>query len=122
EIRMAITTQTLATGEGEHASRAQASVHQDALDTLLRQAKRSICRMLRRDVLSNLVAYNYGDSLRPLTPLVSLGEVQIEDLARLWTSLSQMGYLLDATQYAAIERRYNLPPRSIIPVAEGGAA
>src|SRR6185503_6219514 len=42
QIRMAITTQTLATGEGEYASRAQAGVHQDALDTLLRQAKRAI--------------------------------------------------------------------------------
>lgn len=117
EIRMAITTQTLASGEGEHASRAQASVHQDALDTLLRQAKRSLCRMLRRDVLRNLVRYNYGDTLAVLTPKVSLGEVQVEDLAKLWTALGTMGYTLDASQFPAIERRYNLPPRTIVALA-----
>jgi len=113
EIRMAITTQTLASGEGEHASRAQASVHQDALDTLLRQAKRSICRTLRRDVLRNLVRYNFGDDMAKLTPQVSLGEVQVEDLAKIWTALGVMGYTLDPSQHRAIERRYNLPPRQL---------
>lgn len=123
EIRMAITTQTLASGEGEHASRAQASVHQDALDTLLRQAKRSLCRCLRRDVLRNLVRYNYGDAAAKLTPQVSLGEVQVEDLAKIWMALSQLGLTLDPSQYAQIDRRYNLPPRQIAPApTPGGAA
>lgn len=113
EIRMAITTQTLASSEGEHASRAQAGVHQDALDTLLRQAKRSLCRMLRRDVLRNLVRYNFGDKVAQLTPKVSLGEIQIEDIAKIYTSLGLIGYSLDPSQYAGIERRYNLPPRDM---------
>jgi hypothetical protein len=113
QIRMAITTQTLATGEGEHASRAQAGVHQDALDTLIRQAKRSACRMIRRDVLRNLIRYNYGDTLAALTPKVSLGETEATDIAGLMSAISQLetsGYL-DPSQRPGVDRLLNLPPR-----------
>jgi len=113
EMRMAITTQTLATGEGEHASRAQAGVHQDALDTLIRQAKRSLCRMLRRDVLRNLVRYNFGDALAPLTPKVSLGETEAQDIAKLMAAIAQLesSGFLDISQRPGVDRLLNLPPR-----------
>lgn len=112
QISKAITTQTLATGEGEHASRAQAGVHQDALETIIRQAKRSICRMLRRDVLSNLLRYNYGDEAARLTPYVSLGEVEPQDLPELLTAITRaydVGFI-DDSQRAVIHRRLRLPP------------
>lgn len=113
EITKAITTQTLATSEGEHASRAQASVHQDALDTLVRQAKRSVCRMLRRDVLCNLVRYNYGDALAPLTPKVSLGETEATDIAKLMAAIAQLetSGFLDPSQRPGVDRLLNLPAR-----------
>lgn len=117
EITMAITTQALAMAEGDKGTRAQATVHQDALGTIVRQAKRSLCRMLRRDVLRNLVRYNYGDALAPLTPLVSLGETEQEDIAKLITAFAQLqgsGYL-DPSQYAGVDRQLNLPPRAAAP-------
>ncbi len=117
EITMAITTQALAMAEGDKGTRAQASVHQDALGTIVHQAKRSTCRMVRRDVLRNLVRYNYGDKLAPLTPLVSLGETEAEDIAKLIAAFAQLqasGYL-DPSQYAGVDRQLNLPPRAAAP-------
>jgi hypothetical protein len=51
EITLAILSQTLATGEGQHNARAAAQVHQDILDSKIRQAKAAVVRMLRNDVL-----------------------------------------------------------------------
>lgn len=121
EITKAITTQTLATNEGEHQARAAATVHQDSLDTLVRQAKRSMCRMLRRDVLRNLVRYNFGDKAAQLTPKVSLGEVQAEDAAKMITAFSQAGYVVHASQFAGIDRRLSLPMRVIEPHEEAAS-
>lgn len=115
EITKAVTTQTLAMNEGQHQARAAAGVHQDALDTLIRQAKRALCRMLRRDVLRNLVRYNYGDQAAQLTPKVSMGEVQAEDAASLITAIAALqrsGYV-HHSQHAGIDRRLNLPPRDL---------
>ena len=114
EIARAITTQTLATNEGEHGTRAQASVHQDALHTIVHQAKRSLCRAIRRDVLRNVVRYNYGDAAIPLTPIPSLGEVEQEDIAALLSAIADLtrAGFLDASQYPALDRRLGMPPRS----------
>jgi len=117
EITKSITTQTLASNEGDTASRAQASVHQDALGTIVRQAKRSQCRMVRRDVLRHTVRYNYGDKAIALTPKVSLGDVEQEDVAKLITAfalLERSGYL-HPSQRPGIDRQLNLPPRVIAP-------
>lgn len=115
EITKAITSQTLAASEAEFGTRAQASVHQDALGTLVRQGKRSQCRWLRRDVLRHLVRYNYGDAAIPLTPKVSLGEVEQEDIAKLMTAvalLERSGFIHDS-QRPGIDRMINLPPRIV---------
>lgn len=113
EITKAITTQTLATNEGEHQARAAASVHQDSLNTLVRQAKRSTCRMLRRDVLRGLVRYNFGDTAAQLTPKVSLGEVDQEDRATLISAFGSVGYTLHSSQLAGVDRQVNAPARDL---------
>lgn len=115
EITKSITTQTLASNEGDTASRAQASVHQDALGTIVRQAKRSICRMVRRDVLRHTVRYNYGDQAIALTPKVSLGDVETEDLAARMTAASLAGWTIHPSQYPAVDRSFNLPARVLTP-------
>jgi hypothetical protein len=118
EITKAITSQTLAASEAEFGTRAQAGVHQDALGTIVRQAKRALCRTLRRDVLRHTVRYNYGDKAIPLTPKVSMGEVEQEDIAKLMTAvalLMRSGYV-HPSQQPGIDKMINLPPRII---AEG---
>lgn len=115
EMVKAILSQTLATEEGEHQARAAASVHQDVVDTIIRQAKRSFVRMVVRDVLRPWVAYNWGDdAARSLTPTASLGHAEAPDLPPLWAaaaSLKTSGYLAPS-QYQALDEAINLPVRT----------
>ena len=114
QIALAVLHQTLATLEAQHQARASSETHQDTLDTLVRQAKRAVCVMLRRDVLRPMVAYNYGDeAARQFTPTCSLGSVERQDLAAMMTAVAQLaraGYL-DPSQLAALDAQLNLPVR-----------
>jgi phage gp29-like protein len=118
QIALAVLHQTLATLEAQYQARASSEVHQDTLETIIRQAKRAVCLMLRRDVLRPMVAYNYGpDAARTLTPTVSLGSVERQDLAAMMTAIAQLaraGYL-DGSQYQAIDAQLNLPVREAAP-------
>lgn len=124
QISMAVLHQTLATLEAQHQARASSQVHQDTLDTIVRQAKRAVCLMLRRDVLRPMIAYNYGaDAARMLCPMVSLGSVERQDLAAMMNAVAQLaraGYL-DPSQYAALDAQLNLPVRDPESMAESPA-
>lgn len=89
-IAKAILHQTLATGEGQHDSRAAAGVHQDILDQLIKRLKRTIAHMLKKDVLTPLVRYNFGDAALSLVPDLSLGDTVEADKAPQQTSLAAM--------------------------------
>jgi phage gp29-like protein len=115
EIVKAILTATLSAGEGEHASRAQAGVHQDVTQTLYGQIKGVVAAMLRRQVLRRLVTYNYGAKLARLTPRASLGTVTKEDLAKIWTAVAALetsGYL-DRSQRQPLDVKVSLPERDV---------
>jgi hypothetical protein len=115
QITTAVLHQTRATMEAQHGSRADSETGQDILGTIQRQAKRAVATMIKRDVLTPLVSYNYGpDVARALTPKVSLGSVEQHDFAAYATAiaaLAKSGYL-DASQYAGIDEKLNLPPRA----------
>jgi hypothetical protein len=119
QISTAVLHQTLATMEGEHQARASSEVHQDTLDTIIRQAKRAVCVMLRRDVLVPLIEYNYGPKIaRQFTPYVSLGSVESQDFSAYATaiaSLAKSSYL-DPSQYIGVDKLLNLPVREAAPV------
>lgn len=118
QITIAVLNQTLATREAQYQAKASSETHQNSLTTLQRQAKRSVCTMLWRDVLMPLVSYNYGDAAaRQLTPSVSLGEVEQFDFAKAATAVAQLarsGYL-DPSQYAGTDTMLGLPPRAAQP-------
>lgn len=123
QITIAVLNQTLATREAQYQAKASSETHQNSLTTLQRQAKRSTCTMLRRDVLYPLVAYNYGDTVaRQLTPTISLGEVEQFDFAAAATAVAQLARAsyLDPSQYAGIDTKLGLPPREAQP--DSGAA
>ena len=118
QITTAILYQTLATMEGAHQSRAASSTHKSTLDTIVRQAKRAVCNMLRRDVLQDLVRINFGESAaRDLTPIPSLGSVEQSDRAGMLTAVAtayRYGFI-DDSQKAGLDAELNLPART--PVA-----
>jgi hypothetical protein len=129
DIIGAILTQTLATEEGQHQARAAAQVHQDVLDTLIRQAKRGIVRMMRRDVLRPWVLYNWGEKALKLVPEVSLGHTETQDLAGLITAMGGVGYTVAEDQLPEIDELLNLPvrdlsltPPAVVPPVAGSGA
>lgn len=122
QITIAVLNQTLATREAQYQAKASSETHQNSLTTLQRQAKRSVCTMLRRDVLYPLVAYNYGEqAARQLTPCVSLGEVEQFDFAATATAIAQLARAsyLDPSQHAGIDTMLGLPPREAQPAQTG---
>lgn len=113
QITKAITTQTLATEQGEHQSRASSQVHQSALYTIVRQAKKSLQRMIRRDILRPLILYNYGPDALHLLPFVTLGSSEETDftmIAQAIAMLSTSNYLAES-QLPQIDRLLGLPAR-----------
>lgn len=117
QIAKSILYQTLATEEGSSGTRAQGVVHEGILETIVRQNKRAVCRMLRRDVLTQIVVNNAGAQAKALTPRASLGDAETQNLAQLWTAaaaLSRAGYF-DGTQLPQVDELLNLPPRTAAP-------
>ena len=114
DIALAISGQTLASTEGEHNARAAAQVHQDTRNTRVRQAKKAVARMMRRDVLRQWVIANWGEQAAALAPLVALGSVEEEDMTPRWTAvaaLERAGFI-DPSQYGPLDAQLGLPPRS----------
>lgn len=124
EIAKGILHQTLATEEAEHGTRAQATVHQDVLGIILRQARKAVERMIRRDILLDLVRYNYGDDAAHLTPAATLGEVEQQDVTNLMNAIANLeraGYIADE-QRPAIDVQIGFPPRSVMAPPSGDSA
>jgi len=112
QITYGMLSQTLATGEGKHESRAAAAVHQDVLSLLIREGKNTVCRMIRRDILTPLVKYNFGEQSISLTPNASLGEVENRDVSPLITALAAAGYVIANSQLPEIDALLGFAQRS----------
>jgi phage gp29-like protein len=115
EIVTAILTQRLATEEGTHQARAAAQVHQDVLDTVVRQGKRGVVRMVRYDILRPWVTYNWGEQARSLTPLPSLGTTEEHDLPAMMNAVANLmrAAYLHPSQFAEIDRMLGVPVRDL---------
>lgn len=114
QIVTAILTQTMATQESEHMARAAAQVHQDVLDTLIRQGKKIIIRMLQT-ILRRWIRYNWGEFLLPYCPVVTLGSAEQRQIPSLMASVSQLsgtGYFAPE-QMPGIDRMLGLPVRDV---------
>lgn len=111
QMTVSILCQTLATGEGRHNARAAASVHQDVLDTLVKQLKQFVVRMIQRDILTPLVRYNFGDvAAATMIPGVSLGETESADQSKMIEALSKVdGFRVLASQLQGIYELVGLP-------------
>jgi hypothetical protein len=114
QIATAILHQTLTTQSAKYGTKAQASVHQDVLMTLIRQAKASLIGCIRRDLLRNWIRWNWGEYPADyLIPRVSLGYTEQQDFATELTAISgaySTGFL-DDSQKPGLDRRLQLPTR-----------
>lgn len=112
QIVVSILTQTLATMDSEHQARAAAQVHQDVLETLIRQAKKAVVRLLHR-VLRLWVSYNWGPAFLPLVPRVTLGSTEKRQQPALISAMAQWFAAggLAQDQLPAIDDLLGLPRR-----------
>lgn len=114
QITKAILHQTLATEEGEHQSRAASGTHKDILDTVIRQCKRPVERMIERDILHTYLALNGMQDRLHLCPTVSLGTISQEDIPQRWAAVAALhkANYLHKSQYAEIDSMIGLPERT----------
>jgi hypothetical protein len=114
EITKGILTQQLATEEGQFMARAAATVHQDVLDTLIRQGKRHLVKMIKHDILERWIAYNWGpDAAVRLVPNVTLGTVEHQDRSPLYNAIANLvrsGFFTEA-QLVEVDKLLSLPVR-----------
>lgn len=113
QITKSILGQTLASEEGKHMARASALVHQDILDTIVKQAKRAVERMIVRDILQPWIRYNYGEAVRDLAPLVTLGTTEQPNMVPMMASIAALqtsGYFAPS-QYTTVDQLMGLPSR-----------
>lgn len=113
QITKAVLTQELATEEGKHMARAAAEVHQDVLDTLVRQGKLGFAAQLRNQLFKRWVGYNWGNAAMDLAPSVTLGRSVQREQPALWGAAAQLmgqGYL-SPSQLQALDEQIGLPVR-----------
>jgi hypothetical protein len=121
QITKAVLHQTLATEEGQHQTRASSGTHKDILDTITRQGKRPVERMVERDILQTWVRLNYGEKAVRLTPKVTLGTAEQEDRPALWTAtaaLQTSGYFTP-DQLPQVDEEIGVPVRAPVEQATG---
>lgn len=114
QIVKSILTQSLATEEGQHQARSAASVHQDVLDTLVRQLKKAVLEMVHGQVLVPWVQRNWGDeAAEELTPVPSLGTTERQDLPQIMTAVAALmrAAYFHSSQLPALDDMLSLPVR-----------
>lgn len=112
QIAKGVLLQTLASEEAKHQTRAASTVHQDVLGLLVVFVKHMVTSMLRQDILTPLVRYNYGDeAASSLVPQVSLGEVEQQDFATFAKGIASLALagLIHDTQRPGIWEKLGLP-------------
>lgn len=118
QITKAILTQELATEEGKHMARAAAEVHQDVLETLVRQGKLSAQDCLRKQLLRRWVIMNWGDALAHLAPIADFGATEQRNKPGLW----QGAAALMNSQYFSKDQLQELDKMIGVPIRQGATA
>lgn len=114
QIVKAILTQSLATEEGDRSRGSAAGVHQDVLDTLVRQGKMAVEEMVHGQVLVPWVQRNWGDeAAEDLVPLASLGTTERTDLPAMMTAVAALmrAAFFHSSQLSELDELLNLPVR-----------
>lgn len=115
EMAKAITSQTLATEDSKHQAKASSNTHQDVLDTIIRQTKRVVERMIARDMLTTLITINFGEKALQLMPKPTLGRAEQHDFPMLATAIAALytSGFLHPSQLPSIDLMLGLSVRDV---------
>lgn len=122
QITKGVLTQELATEEGRHMARAAAQVHQDILDTLVRQGKIGAGMMIRNQIFRNWVRINWGEQYEHLSPRADFGAAEERDQPAMWQSVAALvaSNFFSADQMQALDKKLGLPVRQENPALAPG--
>lgn len=119
QIAKGLLSQTLATEEGEHMSRAASETHQDTMSLGVRTHKDRVSFMVKKDLFHTLVRYNYGEqAARELTPNYQLVDMNKAD----WGSWSAIAVQLYQSGYITGEQKKWLDDKLGLPKTKAGEA
>jgi len=109
-IVRAILSQSLATSEGEHQSRAAAETHQDIASLHILQNRMLVSDVITTQLLKPFVRYNWGEQYVHLTPKVDLGSgsgfpLSLEGVA----TLARSGWPFTPEQVEKINNLIGIP-------------
>lgn len=123
EISKAVLKQHLATSEGARGSEKGAESHGDVISLMIAHVKKIQSESLREGVIKPIVAANFGVQAKRYAPVIDLGSsdgfpVGLSDIG----VLQQAGYPFVENQYAELDRRIGVTPRTpgdkpLVPVA-----
>jgi hypothetical protein len=112
QIAKGILKQTRATQEAEHGSKADSQTGQDILGLPVRVEKRVVAADLKAQLYRPFVEWNFGkDAADRLTPNVSLGATEQQDMAAMLGAFAAVGYSIDPSQLPAIDHMLGLKVR-----------
>lgn len=109
QIGKAILRQTLATGEAQFGTRAQSQTHLDVLDMVVWNLRGHLARILQKDIVRQMIRYNFGDDALAYCPIVSLGDSERRDWATDATAASSLAGELTDSQWLAICSQLGIP-------------
>jgi phage gp29-like protein len=112
QMTMAISGQTMTSMQPSRGTQSQGSVQEHTFETLVHQAKASVIRMVRRDILRPWMRYNHGAASETLAPKVGLGQTEQQDFTSELVALAGAGYTIDQSQFPAIDRRLGIALRA----------
>lgn len=109
QIGKAILRQTLATGEAQFGTRAQSQTHLDVLDMVVWNLRNALASVLRRDLIRQMVRYNFGEDALDYVPEVELGDSERRDWAKDATAAASLAGELTDSQWLAICAQLGIP-------------
>lgn len=113
QIAKGILWQTLTTEESQHMARAAGATHQDVFGIGIQFLRDLMEWSERHEILYWLVYYNYGEeAARRYTPVVSYGDVQVQDIPKTMAALAQLSLAggIDPSMWPEIRIMLGLPP------------
>lgn len=109
QITRAILLQDLATNEGQHGTRAQASVQMDVLALRIWHLKNLIAESIRTDICKTFLALNRGPEAAAFAPVVTLGDSDRRDWATDAKAAALIAPYIPDSIWAAICAQLGLP-------------
>jgi hypothetical protein len=109
QIGKAILRQTLATGEAQFGTRAQSQTHLEVLDMVVWNLRGHLARVLQKDIVRQMVRYNFGEEALPYTPTVAMGDSERRDWSKDATAASAIEGALTDSQWQSITMQLGIP-------------